>query len=232
MDFREFTMKLSLGELSTTSMIDTNDKSMLKQEHRAKVLNALNQGLTVLCSKFILLQKEALLQSNVAVSHYFLRKEFATTNTATVPFKYILDSQSAPFTEDVIKILAIYDSHGEQQFVDDLGQDSSLFLTEFDCIQIPSNRGQLYSVIYQAMHPVMIGTNPCQEVHVPRYLEEALLSYVAGKCFSHMNNPESTAKGAEHMGNFQSICAEIENRNLVNNSVINSHTKLEQRGFV
>jgi hypothetical protein len=232
MDFRDFTIKLALGELSNTALVDETDQTSIRQGHRAKVLTALNQGLKALHSRFILIQKEILIQGSIGVSHYFIRKEFATTNDAVVPFKYLLDSAANPFVEDIVKILQVYNSMGDAQYLNDIEQEDSLFTSEFDCLQIPRNRGQIYSVIYQAMHPEMIGTDPCQEIHLPHYLEEALISYVAGKVFQAQLGEESTMKGQELMANYTNICAEIEMRDLVSNSVTTTNTKLEMRGFI
>lgn len=233
MDFREFTQRLALGELRNTSAVNEIDPSELNEHHRMMVMQHLNLGLTNLYSKFILSEKEILLRTKLSITHYYLRKEFARTNSTVVPYKYIDDTACGPYEEDLIKILRVYNEMGEELYIDDIEQHESLFTPQFDCLQITGvHLGSMFSVIYQARHPVMIGTDPCQEIKLPFFLEEAIQAYVASKVLSHMNGPEHSAKGQEYMGVYAGICADVEMRDMVRNSVTATNTKLEKRGFV
>lgn len=233
MDFREFTERLALGELKNTPVVDETDPSQIKEHHRLMIVKVLNQGLTNLYSKFILNQKELILRTRIPITHYYLRKEFARTNDAVVPYKYIDDTTCGAYTEDLIKVLKVYNEMGEEMYIDDDEQHESLFMTQYDCIQITGvHIGSMFSVIYQAGHPVMDGTDPCQEIKIPFFFEEAIQAFVSGKVLSHMNGPEHTAKGQEYNALYNGICIEAEMRDMVRNSITTTNTKLEKRGFV
>lgn len=233
MDLKELTERLALGELKNTSAIDDADPSQLKEQHRLMVTNHLNIGLTNLYSKFILLEKELLLRTQIPITHYYLRKEFARSNSTVVPYKYIDDTVCGEYTEDLIKVLKVYNEMGEELYVDDDEQHESIFTPQYDCLQITGvHLGSMFSVIYQARHPVMKGTNPCQEIKLPFFFEEAIQAFVASKVLSHMNGQEHSAKGQEYMALYNGICAEAEMRDMVRNSVTTTNTKLEKRGFV
>lgn len=233
MDFREFTERLALGELKNTPAINETDPSQLKEQHRLMIIKHLNLGLTNLYSKFILLEKELLLRTQLSITHYYLRKEFARSNSAIVPYKYIDDTKCGEYTEDLIKILRVYNNMGEEVYLNDSEQHESVFTTQYDCLQITGvHLGSMFSVVYQARHPEMTGTDPCQEIKLPFFLEEAIQAYVASKVLSHMNGQEHSAKGQEYMGIYAGICADVEMRDMIRNSVATTNTKLEKRGFV
>ncbi len=233
MDFQELTIRLALGELKNTPVVDEDDPSAVKEQHKLMLVKHLNQGLTNLYSKFILSEKELLLRTKINITHYYLRKEFARTNDAVVPYKYIDDTIYGTYTEDLIKVLRVYNEMGEELYLDDDEQHESIFTPQFDCLQITGvHLGSMFSVIYQANHAVLDGTDPYAEIKVPFFFEEAIQYYVAAKVLGNMNGPEHTAKGQEYMAAYQGVCAEAELRNMVHNSITTTNTKLEKRGFV
>jgi len=233
MEFRKFTENLALGELKNTAVVDEQNLSLVKEHHRMMILQHLNTGLTNLYSKFILSEKQLLLRTQIPITHYYLRKEFARSNPAVVPYKYIDDTGSGTYTEDLIKVLFVYNEMGEELYLNDIEQVESIFTTQFDCLQITGvHLGSIFSVTYQARHEVMTGIDPCQEIKLPFFFEEAIQLFVASKVLSHMNGPEQTAKGQEYLGLYNGICAEAEMRNMVQNSSTNTNTKLNKRGFV
>jgi hypothetical protein len=180
----------------------------------------------------MLLEKEALIRVSAGTTNYFLRKEFAATNPSVVPVKYIMDTEATPFKEDVLKITEVFNSVGVALPIDQEDEPYSLYLPEYDCIQIPNtNDGQFYSVVYQAKHETITGVDSTQEIHVPLIFEEALQYYVAGKIFSNMNGKENTAKGVEHMMQYLSICQEVEQKDSARTATVGLNRKLNIRGF-
>lgn len=232
MDFKELTKRLVLGELKNTSVKNEEIAGEAKAEHIDMLLSHTNQGLISLFSKFILYEKEVLIRTYVPETKYFLRYEYARSNTeSAATYQYIDDIGDEPFVEDVIKILSVYDNSGEELYIEDIEQHESIFTPQFDCIQIPYvHMGNIFSVIYQARHPVITGVN--DEIRIPFFLEEALQVYVASKVLSHMNGQEHSAKGAEYSNLYNSICMGVDNKDMVKASKVTTNTKLEKRGFI
>lgn len=232
MTFAELTQRLALGELRQTGAVEKNNPSEIKEEYRPAILNHTNQGLTALHSKFVLSLREVMIETSVGVSTYFLRKEFAQTNETSVPLKYIVDSEGAPFEEDIIKILDAYDANGDVMFIDDLEEDNSFFTVQYDALQIPDALlGQRFAIIVQNNHYKLTGTNPCEEIHVPPFFEEALQYYVASKTMSGFNSPELAVKGQEYMGYYMNSLNDAINMDIARTSVTSNQTKLMMRGF-
>lgn len=233
MELKEFTNRLAYGPLRNTSYVDDSDKSLIKPEHRNAVVFNLNQGLTNLFSRLVLREKELLIQRVDPVTYYYLRKEFALSNDdSTAPLKYIDDSATGDYEEDLIKILSVYDDEGKEVPLNDETQSLSVFTPEFDCLQITAvHKNTTFSVVYQAKHDVIIGTDPCDQIHIPPYLEEALILYVAGKMVLNFNDDANQAKGQNFLMQYESALNETRMLNLGPTSEVNSNKKLDDRGF-
>lgn len=231
--FLEFTTRLALGELKNTKAVMETNPGHLDSDERSRIAMLTNMGLMALHTKFNLLEKEVLLRTRAGISRYFLRSSFARSNPQNRYYKYVDDTIYAPFEDDLIKILRVYDETGTEMYVDDLHQDESVFTVSYDCIQIPYvHLGSMFSVIYQAKHPPLDITDPCQPLYIPPVLEEALQLFVAGKYFEHMNGPEHTQKGQSYMQQYASMCSEVELNDSLRTSNVTTSTKAEQRGFV
>jgi len=232
--FGELTIRLAQGELKSTNFVDKEDKTSIKEEERSTIARYVNQGLGALHSKFILSEKELMLRTIRGAAFYFLRPEFAWSNPATVPRKYIDDTVLPRFTGDIIKILKVMDAAWRELPRDNEEiPNCSLYTPAYDTLQVlPPLQGYTYSVIYQAEHPKIVADNPVQPIRLPVFLEEALQLFVASKALGHMNGQEQAAKSQEYMTNYLAILAETEAKDLSSTSYVREGGKLYQRGFV
>ena len=69
-----------------------------------RVISYINSGLLALYTRYPLLMKELRLQQYSHITLYKLSVEHALTNSASDKVKYIIDSNLAPFTGDVIRV--------------------------------------------------------------------------------------------------------------------------------
>lgn len=114
--------QLSYGELSTLSMA-TNVPGAIDPLQQPKLIIHANEALLRLYSRFVLKEADLMLQMLDGVTNYHLLSQNTQSYQAAVaagaqlndpggaeftPTPYILDSGGQPFTEDVIKILAVY----------------------------------------------------------------------------------------------------------------------------
>lgn len=235
MNLNEFFRQLALGEVSNLSLAE-NDTII--PERRPQVVVALNEGLLKLYSKFVLKESDLLIEMREAVTNYHMVKKYAMSqyNEDNPPDRwnlpYIVDNLGEPFPDDVIKILSVYNSFGVKLPLNDLENNMSLHTPEGKTLQVPFPiAGQALAVEYQAKHAPMDHCNCNDEIDLPEVLESALKSYVAGKIFMHMNTQENTAKGQEHMMNYETSCIEVIEKDLVSSSYSNTNTKFHKRGF-
>ena len=225
--------RLALGELQSTNAIDPVDATLLTAAAKIKVVNYLNEAVTNLFTRFVLLEKEILINREDTITFYYLRPEFAVSNAAVVPVKYLDDSGIEDFTGNVIKVLKVYDVDGLELPINDNLYINSVHTPQYDCLQImASQEGDLFSVIYQARHADILIGDESQEIEIPLFLEKPLLSYVASKHFSHMNGKEHIARGQTYMALYEKACNDIVMRDSANTSLSSESYKFDGRGFV
>lgn len=227
--------QLSYGELSNLS-ISGSGSGIILEEKQPQLVHYLNDGLLAIYTKFLLSEKELVIEQIEHVTKYYFQRKHAETSGSENEYLYIKDLPEAPYQDDLIKVLEVYHSNGFRYPLNDVGNPRSLFTPQPNILQIMNPvQGLELSVIYQASHPKVVDeTIPLldQIIELPIYLENALQLYMAHKVFSHMNGPENIIKGQEYLHAYEAECLEVKDRDLVNQTFHTTHSKLEQRGFV
>jgi hypothetical protein len=223
---------LSYGNLSNLS-IGGSGSGTVPEQHKAKVVSCVNQGLLKLYTKFVLSEKELTLETFANIMNYPLREIHADTNSNSTAKKYIRDTEWDKFDGGVVKVLAVFNEIGDEISLNREDDPTSMFMPYIDTLQIPYARtGDVYFVQYQAKHSKLTADNLDQEINVPFSLTEALSDYVAYAAISPMNGPEHSAKAFEYLQKFELQCEQVSQKDLVNSSVVSTVTnKFEDRGF-
>jgi hypothetical protein len=235
MKVSELFRKLSLGELSNLSMSQDGSGQIQESKH-AQLIGYANDGLLWLYTRFILSEKDLLIEQVGHITNYHMKRQFAESAGSDEEYPYIKDLPDEPFEEDVIKILEVRDITGYAYPINDAELSNSLFTPKPDTLQVPNPRhGSPLSIVYQARHPKLFDEGDGhldQDVELPFFLESALTNFIAYKVYSHMNGAENQAKSQEFMQTYEAICTNVEAKDTANQTTSTSHTKLEQRGFV
>jgi len=234
MQLSELFNRMSLGVLSNLA-IGGEVLGTVPAASRPKLTMHVDNALAVIYARFNLLERELIIRAYTGLYDYPFEKQFADMDRTVGP-KFIEDTLDNIFTEDVFKVLAIYNSLWEEIPLNDPGDPTSLFTPNSNSLQIPvSVTGDVYHLLYQAKHPKLVWTAPVvttQKILLPEILIPALEAHVAYQVFSPMNGAEHTAKAVEHLGRFEMICAEVETRDFVTSSLVQTHSKLDDRGFI
>ena len=238
MTLEELFQRLSYGPLSNLALSNEGVGGIV-DAHKPKVVLYINDALTRLHTRFLLVEHGLILRQVEGISNYELVPE--NTYTASVSddppeaIPYIQDTISKPFEDDLIKILKVYNCHGCEVPLNNEKWRGSYFTPENHVLQIPCPvNGELTHVVYQAKHK-RIEFNPAklgQTITIPPSLEEALTSYVAYLAYSAMNGQENVARATEYLSRYNGICLEVEARGISNTDDNTTNTKLTQRGFV
>lgn len=234
MKISELYKTLSYGELSNLS-IGMDGAGSILEDAKPRILHYANEGLTRLYGRFILKEKDVMIELVDHITNYHLLRMYAESyfDPEEVRYPYIKDLFNEPFTEDVIKILSVYNGVGQKLPLNDNERMDSLFTPTGKILQVPNPKtGVSLSVLYQAKHPELLPDNENQEIHLPEVLEGALVAFIAYKVFSHMNTDVSTAKAQEHMSVYASVCDEVEQHDLVNSSISTTNSCFRKRGWV
>lgn len=233
MKLNKFLQDLAITQLSATSAVD-DDGISFHEDGLLKVLTYLNEGLTELYSKFVLSQKEVIIQRKTPFVEYYIRPEFAVSNPAEVPFKYIRDSDNDKFDGGLLKILKVSNSYGHELYINDIDQPKSVFTPVFDCLQITDvHEEDYFFVIYQADHNELYPEDlDKQDIILPDFLQPAIKSYVVGNYLKNMLGQNNTVLGQQYLAEYEQKCQEVMDKDLVRRSIVTSNHKLDERGFI
>ena len=159
MNLQEFCKRLANGRLSNTNLIEDNNGLIIKVTHRPKVIDAINEGLIRLYTRFILNQKDVVICLRDHITSYRLNSLYSETLYPQdgVEIPYILDLPGEVFVNDVLKILSVYDYDGCELPLNDATNCKSVFTPKYDVVQVPEPIiGKLINVVYQAKHTLLI----------------------------------------------------------------------------
>lgn len=229
--------RLAFTELSNLKMGDPLTGT-IAAENIPQVVSGINRALKDIFTRFLLSTKEILIEQSLDISHYYIRWEYAQSNSeSTQPVKYIDDSNCEGFDGRIAKILAVYDSFGRQLFMNKLQEPLSVFTPEYDCLQITANhQSSEFYVIFQALHPEVNykTTEPVVDtvINIPPSLEDALILLTASKIYEAINGQANITRAAMLHQQYEAKLVEAEIRDTPSLSENMSNGKLEQAGFV
>ena len=187
---------LQYGELANLPVSGgIDDVKGIRVQDYPVLISHINLALTDLHTKFNLKEREVAVQQYEAITQYQLDAKFAVTNTgSTEPVKYILDSESNPFTDDILRINSIFDEAGCELPINNENQTTSLFLNGYKTLQVPfpADDNTIF-VMYRANHTKLVSSIPDldAEVEIPAFCVEAVLSYVASRVHSQRTSQEA-----------------------------------------
>ena len=214
--------ELKFGDLSNVPPKYVNVDSLIYH---------INNGLMKLYITFPLSTKELLLELHKGVIYYKLDKSNARSNPLdTGEYKYIRDARLKPFTNDIISILGIYDMCQCELKINDMSDITSVFLTQYNIIQIPwADNGIYLKVSYRAKH-AELNSILDQEIVIPEYLKEPLCNYVAFRVYSSIDSKANNA--IDFYNKYNNLITEISYSNIAHNSMTSSGINFINNGWV
>ncbi len=226
--------QLALGELNQLGILE-EDGITVRPDKYPLLISQINLALTVLFTRFPLIEKIVTIRQIDSVTDYSLTLAHADTATGT-ELKYIVDTAEIPFTEDIIHLFGAYDELGAEVPLNDLEDETSWYTPSYNTVQIPTPVSGNFSLFtYRASHPVLDVTllNPeAVEVYLPDILLPALLAYIASRIHATRTEELSVAVSARYLSQYNGFCTEIENSNVLNTSTSQSNNKLGINGWL
>jgi hypothetical protein len=171
--------------------------------HYPKVLNAVNLGLIEMYKEFPIKERSLTIQQYAHITEYTLSSEYAQTNTSSLqPYKYIADTPYNPFQDDVLKVEKIFNEIGEEHYINDEKEPTSLYTPSYNTIQHPyPNSNNAMFVHYRAAPVKILSTviPATYEVDLPIQLLDIFLVWVAYRLLTGVDKPAASAKLGEYM---------------------------------
>lgn len=243
--------QLAYGELRQVALgsggIDST-KDTTPKENFVKLFPLVQSGLTELHKRFLLRERELVvtLVDNQVV--YMLHIDFAATNdVSTEDPKYITDTATLPFEDDLMRVERIYGTYLTKEYEIPLNQynnKESIRTTDYNRLLLPDDTDlapwlletTTLRIVYRADHPAITpakaNTSPLNtEIFLPPTHLEALTFYIA----SRVLNPGG-ADGEFHEGNnytikFEAAVQKLKDENFAVDPEF-ENDKLESRGWV
>ncbi len=222
---------LAYGELSNHHMASAGDGTLALAK-QPQIVHFANEALVRLYTKFILKEKDCIVELQEGNTLYRLSPEYSTTgfDNLLVDAPYIRDTVDDPFLDDVLKVLAVHTNYGGQRPLNDANNCWSVNTPTFKTLQVNMVRSnEVLAVTYQAKHVILDGTN--QEIELPSSLHGALTAFIAYKVYFNMNTPESQTVSQGHLTMFNSICADTTEADALNLSISGVNTRFNLGGW-
>jgi hypothetical protein len=164
-----------------------------------QIISYLNLGMTELYKRFFLKSREIYLQEHAEISTYLLHSDYSLANTASAiaeSERYIIDTPTEPFTDDILKIEEIYDEAGVRIPLNDINEELSIYTPSYRSVQIPyPNDNTSVSIQYRADATKVVANVATDastvEVDCPNSLYEALLYYIGSRAHRASNMEKS-----------------------------------------
>jgi hypothetical protein len=216
-------VQLSIGGASAGVIDDTN---------YARVLGHVNLGITALYKRFSLKEGRLTLVIQPGLLNYKLTSAYAISNTASMqPSRYIQDSASEPFTDDIIKIGRVVTDAGVELGLNDAADAYSVFTPSALALSLPAEvvtplpttppeyRTNNLVVVYWASHPkILMGTgafDPNQvNLELPETHLEALLYYVASRVHTPIGMTNEFNASNNYYAKYEAACQALETKGL------------------
>ncbi len=200
-------MYLAYGELSQMA-IGTNNRGGIDESDYPTLISHINLGLTNLHSRLPLKQSQVIIAQQSDRVLYPLTSIYAINSTSVENNKFILDSATEPFTNNVLKIEEVYTESNILLPLNDSAKADSLFTPSFNTLQVPTpESNKVLAVLYRANHaqlPAKRGVDiSAIELDIPAVLIEPLLTFVVGRVAAAGNNQTSIQEAAAYQQKYE-----------------------------
>lgn len=248
MKLKEIFDQLTYGELSQLS-IGGGEAGAIAPANYDRVLAHINLALTALYKRFPLKEGRITIELQPGRLTYPIHSKYAVSSTnSTELVRYIKDSVSEPFKDDIHKIERVYASGGLEFGLNDLEDPFSMMTPTATVLRVPASivtppvdlDEQLVTttlqVVYRANHGLIAAVGEALdpeavEVELPYSHLEPLLYFVAARVHTPTGMSNETNMGNTYAAKYEQSCLEIETRNLrVDN--VSQPDRLTRNGWV
>ena len=219
------------------------EEGKIRSKHYPKIISNINMALIELHKRFPVSVKVLTVQQYTHISNYILTRDYAWSNTAsTQTYKYIIDSVTSPYNNDLLKIERVHaeeceDSCGQNDFrefpLNDENEPWSLFTPSYNILQIPFPIAENAVFVEYRAYPEKIPVNTTDiesvEVNFPEILLEPLLCYMNYKLYTAVGTEKQ--ESGLYMQRYEVECQKIDQLGVYNRDTM-LNLKLETREWV
>ena len=229
---------LTYGNLSHVS-IGNAALGYIEAKDYPKIVSGVNNALTAIHKRFLRRTEEVRIQQQAGQSTYYLRSDYAVSNSANPTVtKYLLDSVAAPFSDTLFKIEKVIHADGSDWPLNDSLQEVPIYTPSYDVLVMPPmDPLEVVTVAYRANHPRIkipdTGFDPkLIQLQVPAFMLDALSLNIAARIYTPLSAGDGQNSAAStFMYQYEQECLrlEAENMSLPGDE---SDDRFEANGFV
>lgn len=215
--------QLTYGELSQVSVGGNEENYGIHPENYERIVPHVNMGLSDLHKRFPLKTASAVIQQHKEISTYFLDLKYAVSNTtSTEPVKYLIDTASKPFEENIIRIEEIVDEAGCSISMNDPNDSNSIMMPSYNSLVIPFPSDDVaVNVKYRANHKKIMGaylSPSTEEVELPLAYLQPLCMFIAGRIMAGRPSLDGVNEGASMIARYEQECFRLNQLNILHKS--------------
>ena len=233
MTFADLLKQLSMGELSNMYM-GLEGEGGIAENQLAKITMHTNTALTMLYTRFLLKTRDVLIELQPSISYYHLKSIYAQSqfDPAKAAVAYILDMGNEPFSNDVLQIINVFDSEGNELPFNNPAQPHSVYSPQATILHVPEvEPGKVLCIGYRAA-PNKITGEFDQEIEIPVSLVPALTAYIAFLVYSNLNTQEGRVIAQDHLQMFNNICDLASFNGTLDNSFATCADRFHVNGWI
>lgn len=232
MNFQDLLQELSLGDLNNMHMANEGTGG-IHETQISKIVHYTNTALTILYTRFLVKTRDVLVAMQPSISYYHLNSLYAQSqfDPEKAAVAYILDLGNEPFTDDVLQMLYVVDSQGNEIPLNQPTKPNSVYSPQATILHVPTVAdGEILCIGYRAAHPKMTG-DYLQEMEVPVTLVPALTAYIAYLVYNNLNTQEGFANAQNRLQMFENICTMVESAGTLDNSFASYAERFRANGW-
>jgi len=245
MKVQEVFDQLRYGELSQLS-IGTSAAGDIAEADYPKLLAHVSLGLTSLYKRFHLKENRVVLSLQPDQVRYSITSPYAVTARSRQTVRYLLDTASAPFRDDLLKIEQVFTEGGLELPLNDKAQpygcttpattvlEVALAVVNQD-MNLPDEwKTDQLELVYRASHPKIDVENfdlEYTQIELPEAYLEALLLFVASRIHNPIGAATEGQVGNNYFARYEAACQQLEQQNLQIDQG-SQYDKLSARGWV
>lgn len=224
---------LTHGELRQLPIGGAEHDEGITEENYPAIVSYVNLALIELHTKFPLKLDTVVIQQYANITKYVISNMNAVSNTLSNRVKYVIDSASEPFLNNILKIESIVDELGETIPLNIPSDVTSILTPNYNEIQIKYPEAtKAISVTYRATHEHINieGLRPANvDIPIPPSMLQALLMFIAHRATLGLS--ETNVESDGYLAKFEHACNKITNEDIVNETEY-TNTRPEINGWV
>lgn len=236
-----------MGELSQVA-IGGAEAGVVAESNYRRLANHVVLGLTAIYKRFNLKQGQLILTLQPDQTMYALQSKFAVTGkNSSATIRYIADTVTSPFRDDIIKIQGVTSDSGFSFNLNDYTDDYSITTPTLDSLRVPLDivnppndlpkeylTKQLV-VDYDANHPnflpkVGFFDPELTNIELPDAYTQALLYFVASRVHNPIGMGQEFNAGNNWAARYEQECLRLENDGIEINN-LGGNTRAERGGW-